>query len=407
MAGTGKTFTYVAMDRTGTRQTGVLTALSEAQARTELARQGLLAELVQEAKPAADPRSALEAQVVAPVIAGVRTEHLVAFFRQLGAMIRAGVPMVQALETLGSSAPGRLGTAIGEMQQNVLAGRSLSEAMERYPEAFTPLQVNIMKVGEQGGMMDRSIATLHNYLEREVRLRNQFKWATFYPKALIIVATIIIFAANILISLVSNFTGGPRLYLGGPLASPLFLAAFGGALLGLWLFFRIGSRVPQVRMFLHRLYLAIPYFGTTVHMLVMSKFARGFAALYSGGVPIGQSIRLAADACGNDYMAERIRVAADQIEEGRGVADSFAMTGVFSQIALDMARTGESTGSLDALFEHMANQSEEEADVRLRKSTLVLTTVVLILVLLLVGWTIISFWTSYFGRMGYQEALGD
>lgn len=395
-----RTFTYIAVDTQGARQTGVVQGLSEGHAREQLAKRGLLVEFVREGTSESPERSTFVKHVAAPLVGRVGYEAQLSFFRQLASMHKAGVPLVQALDTLSQSSKHvKLRKVIADLRDTVLEGKMISEGMEKYPEVFSSLQVNLVRAGEQGGVLDHSLVHLNAYLQREVRLRNEIKSKTFYPKLLIAVAVLIIVGANMLITYFSSHTGGPQFLLESPLTNPKVLAWLIPTIVVLWLFFRYGPVNDRVRRNLHAFYIYIPYFGQTLHMLAMAKFGRAFSALYSGGVQIGKSIQLAADACGNDYLREKIYPSAQWIQEGRGIAESFDKTGAFTLVALDMASTGEHTGNLDAMFGHMAEQYEEEADVRLEKSTKVLSVVVLIIALVLVAYTVIRWYMNYFGIM--------
>lgn len=394
-----KSFTYIAMDRRGERQTGSLSATTEAQARDQLTRQGLLVEHVSEAAPPA-ARSTFQKNVAGPLVGKVPYDDLSAFFRQLAAMHRAGVPLVQSLDTLAKSTRhNKLRTVVEAMRAKVAEGGRISETMDEYPEVFSALQVALIKAGEQGGVLDKSLDQVNEYLQREIKLRNQIKAFTFYPKLLLAVTAIIVIAANLIIAAIASKTGGPRMFLEMPFLQPGVLMWLVPALVCIYLFFRLGVHSPKLLPGIHRFFLGIPYFGHTLHMLAMAKFGRAFAALYAGGVPMGRSIRLAADSSGNEHIRQSIYPAAGKIEEGAGVAKTLAETGAFTDVALEMTATGEQTGNLDGMLDHMATYYEGEAEVRVEKSAKTTAMIVLIFALLLVAYGIINFWTGYFGTI--------
>ncbi|MGI8924388.1 MAG: type II secretion system F family protein [Fimbriimonadales bacterium] len=400
-----KSFTYIAMDRRGERQTGSLSATTEAQARDQLTRQGLLVEHVSEAAPPAT-RSIFQKNVAGPLVGKVPYDHLSGFFRQLAAMHRAGVPLVQALDTLAKGTRhNKLRAVVEAMRARVVSGGKISEVMDEYPEVFSALQVALVKAGEHGGVLDKSLDQVNEYLQREIKLRNQIKSYTFYPKLLLAVAAITVIVANIIIAVIASQTGGPRMFLEMPFLQPGVLMWLVPALVGAFLFFRLGVHNPKLLPAIHKFFLGIPYFGHTLHMLAMAKFGRAFAALYAGGVPMGNSIRLAADSSGNEHIRQSIYPAAGKIEEGAGVAKSMAETGAFTDVALEMAATGEQTGNLDGMLDHMAAYYEGESEVRVEKSAKTTATVVLIIVLLLVAYGIMMFWINYFG--GIVEMAGE
>ena len=239
-------FTYVAIDKAGARKTGIVNAASENQARDELARLGLLVEVVREGK-ADEERSTFATQIAGPLIGKVSYEHQLTFFRQLASMHKAGVPLVQSLDTLAKSTrSGKLKQVIEDMRSHVLEGKNISEAMEKYPEVFSPLQVNLIRAGEQGGVLERSLVQLTDYLQREIRLRNEIKTKTFYPKVLIAVSVLIIVGANFVIGYFASTSGGPAMFLESPLLNPRVLAWLIPLVIILFLFFRYGPQNPKI-----------------------------------------------------------------------------------------------------------------------------------------------------------------
>ncbi len=392
-----RTFTYVAVDPNGTRLTGLVEADSPVQARDRLVKLGYKVLSVQEGV-AQSPRdrSPLVKAVFAPLVGRVNYESLLNFFLQLEAMHRAGVLLVRALETLGNQTRHpKLRVVIREMRAGVLEGRPLSETMEKYPEVFSPLQVNLVRVGEEGGMLDRSLRLICDYLSHEIAIRNVIRAGTFYPKFVVGFSIVLVLAANSLISLISAKTGGPAFLLYNPLLDSDVLIWLIPILVFLVLFVRVGLQNPRIRMMWDWFWLKVPYVGGTLKMLAMAKFGRALSALYSGGVPLAKALVLSADSCGNEYIRWNIHPAAINIQEGKGIAESLARTGVFSQMALDMCATGEETGNLDSMWRHVADMYESEARVRVKKSTYVLLVAVFLVIAALVFYILLSFYTGY------------
>ncbi|HWP32083.1 MAG TPA: type II secretion system F family protein [Fimbriimonadales bacterium] len=394
-----KTFTYVALDKSGSRTTGVLEAPSESAARMQLQNMGLLVETLQEGKIESDKRGALSKHVVGPIIGKVSLEVLERFYSQLWSMYRAGVPLVQALDTLAASqTSGKMRHVVKDLRDFVLEGKKLSQGMEKYFEVFGPLQISLVKVGEKAGALENSFAQIRDYLRREIELRNAIKRYTFYPKIVVAFAILMPIFVNIIVSSIASARGG--------LAIPIFslagqwwfwyLVFIAG---GIYIFFRWGIQYAPIKYFYDNILLALPYIGSTVHMLTMAKFSRAFSALYGGGVPIADAVVLSADACGNEVIRRKILPAARWLQEGKGIGASFEKTGAFTSIALQMTYTGERSGNIEAMMDSMAEQYEDEAAVRLQKSTQVITLAVYLLVAALVAYILIQFWTGYISKV--------
>ncbi|RMG26871.1 MAG: type II secretion system F family protein [Armatimonadetes bacterium] len=391
-----KTFSFIAIDRNGSRTTGVIEAPSEKAARDRLVGQGYLVEFLQEGKAAKPGRPAVVRHVVGPMFGRVNLESLERFFAQLHSMYKAGVHLHQALETLGeNSRHPVLRSVIRDLKTFVLEGRMMSEGMEKYPEVFTPLQVSLVRAGERGGTLERSLKEISEYLKREIKLRNQIKRATFYPKLILAVLIVLPLVANAAVSAIAARTGGPAFTILS-ITSSIWFWVFAGFVLFFWLFFsRVLLPIPAVRWVWDLVVVVTPYVGSTIRMLTMARFARAFGALYGGGIPLATSVVLAADACGNEYLRRRMYPAARMIQEGRTVTEAFASTHAFTPVTLDMTATGEKSGNLDSILDHVAEQYEDEAEVRLEKMPRVLGVLLLLIAGAVVAYIVVSFYTQY------------
>lgn len=349
--------------------------------------------------PPIEPRSKVASEIVGPLINRPTLSALHFFFRQLATMLHAGVPMVQALDTLsGQSSDLRLRGVIRECRDHVAEGRPISAGLQRYPEMFTPLMLSLIRVGEQGGVLERSCRQLADYLQYEIELRNLVRRLTFYPKLTIFASILIVLVANAIIGSVGGGAG-----ISTPLTTPSTWLWLGPLLVGTFLFVRLGLNNPRVRYAWEQFVLALPYFGTTMRQVAMARFGRAFGALYAGGVPVAETMRLAADACGNEFIRSHLHPLAPRLEEGARITDTLRMAGVFSPIVLDMVNTGETTGNVDTMLEKMAEFYEDDAKVRSTQSAYAFGVFALLAVGIYVGYVAFNFYSQYAGGM-FQTA---
>jgi len=182
------------------------------------------------------------------------------------------------------------------------------------------------------------------------------------------------------------------------LSSPLTTLStwfwLGPLLIALFLFFKVGLANPRIKYNWDSIGTNLPGIGTMLKELSAAKFGRAFGALYKGGVPLQKAMKMAADACGNEYLRAKIYPAARGMEDGEGIAATFAATGAFSPIVLDMVATGERTGNLEQMVEKMAEFYEDEATVRATQVATWVGVIVFLFVALYIGWIIISFYTG-------------
>ncbi len=345
--------------------------------------------------PPVGPRSYVATNVVGPLVGKVSLTNLMFFFRQFGTMVDAGVPIVQSLDTLaGQSRDPRLTRVIVEMKGHVLEGRPISAAMQRYPEIFSPLHVSLIRAGEEGGFLATSCKQVAEYLDQEIRIRNQYKRALFMPKMTVFASIFIIAAANWVIA---TYTTGKGIW--SPLTQISTWIILGPLLIGIFLFFRVGLSNPRIRYNWDGFIIRIPYLGNTLKQFAMAKFGRAFGTLYSGGVSIPKSIQLAADACGNEYLRAQIHPASKKLESGVGITETLQNTNAFTPIVMNMMHTGETTGNLDSMLTKVSEYYEDEAEVRSQQLGKVVGVVAIILVGIYVLMILIKFYTGYFSGM--------
>ena len=345
--------------------------------------------------PPVEPRSYVATNVVGPIVGKVPLSQLMFFFRQFGTMLEAGVPMVQSLETLaGQGRDPRLTHIVREIKEHVLAGRPISAGMQRYPEVFTPLQVSLLRAGEEGGFLPDSLKQLANYVEQEIAIRNAYKKALFMPKLTVIGSIVIIGLANLFIS---TQTSGATIW--SPLTQIAVWVILGPILVGLWLFFKVGLANPAIRYQWDKFTLKVPYLGQTLKQFSMAKFGRAFGALYAGGVPVHKCMELAGDACGNEYLRASIHPAGRNLKEGTGLTETFQQTQAFTPIVMDMVHAGEVTGNVDQMLTKVSEYYEDEAEVRSQQLGKIVGAAAIVAVSIYVLIILVKFYTGYFNSM--------
>ncbi len=344
-----------------------------------------------ETPPSTEPRSKFMTEVVGPLVNKISLTHQIMLFRQLHTMLKAGVPIVQTLDTLaGQTHDLRLKSVVWELKGHAMEGRPISAGLQRYPEMFSPLIVSLMRVGESGGMLENSCKQIADYLDREIELRNLVRRVTIYPKLVLGTSMVVILAANFLMKYL-NVKGG----LSSPLTDLSTWIILGPILIGLFLFNRVGLANPRIRFNYDQLVLRVPYFGITIQQLCMARFGRAFGALYAGGVAVPEALKLGADACGNEYMRACLHPLFKRLEEGDGIHETLRSSGVFSPIVLDMIHTGETTGNINEMLTKMAEFYEDESKMRSTQSAYAIGVFALVVVGVYVGFIVFQFYSQY------------
>lgn len=342
--------------------------------------------------PSTEQRSYVATSVVGPLVGKVSLTNLSFFFSQLATMLDAGVPLVQALDTLSTQQRDpKFKTILREMKGHVEAGRPISAGMQRYPEVFSPVMLSLVRSGEEGGFLDDALKTTAEYLEREIELNNLYRRVTFYPKLQIAASMLIIIGANAIISSIKPGAQG----LSSPLTTWTTWIWLGPLIIAAFLFARVGLANFQVKYMWDTFVSNVPYLGPTLRQIAMARFGRAFGALYKSGVPMSRALTLGADACGNEFLRARIYPAQQALERGEGVTETLKSTHAFSPIVMDMVGTGEKTGNLDQMLGKMSEYYEQESHTRSIQLGQVFGVLVGLGVAIYIGFIIISFWSGY------------
>lgn len=392
------TFRYVAQTQDRREVRGTVQASSRLEAMDTLRREGYwVLELFVEPEPTT-PLTATHKKVWQPLFGGIPLKAQAVFFRQLATMLSAGVPLYQALDTLSNQrVHPRLRRAIIEIRNSVLAGERIGDAFDHHPALFSPIVRALIRVGETAGALERTLRQIADYLENELELRRLIRRVTFYPKLVLFFAILIPGIVPALITILGGQGGQPVGQVIGGIAwtyLKIFLAVF-----AVWAVYRLAMQSHSLRVAWGALVVSLPWIGFTNKQLALARFARALSALYGAGIPLSQAIDYSVDACGNDYLAERLKPTASKLEAGRGIAESLREARVLPDMVMDMVVTGENTGEIGSMMDKVAEYYEEEGKLRSQQAGYALGVALFLGVAIYVAITVIQFYTGYFSAI--------
>lgn len=413
-------FAYTGRDRSGRTVQGVVEADNSAIAVGRVREQGVEVERLRPVAPSrrdAGIARRIAENVVYPAVSGVPLKALAVFFRQLATLINAGIPLYQALTTLEHQTKNaKLQGILRDGHRHVLEGGRLSEVLERYNWVFSPLQIEMIRAAEHGGMMDQMLSRVADYLEQEIELRRLISRLTLYPKLTLLVALMVLGKSCFLDTQTLFVPAVARLVLGGMgkdqyTAIDYFWDTLGFlAIASLCVFVVIAAfrvtlfQSEPARVALERFKQAIPGLGTVSRQFALAKFGRAFGALYAGGLPLSTAITVAGEASGSRVLARAAGRAVRASERGAPLSQAFRETGAFPPMVLDMLHTGEQTGNLDAMMNKVAEYLEGEAEARAHLYSNIFAVAVGLAVAMMVGFAIIRFYMGMAGNL--QNAVG-
>ena len=360
-------YTYTVRDRTGREITGSLEADSADALTGKLRQMGYFVVSVEEVKTSFTKRQ------IRIFGARVKSKEITIFTRQFATMINAGLPLTKCLNILSQQTESQvLSDVITDCQKEVEAGRSLSEALSKHPEAFSDLYVAMVRAGELGGMLDDVLLRVANQLERDTEIRQKIKSAMTYP--LVVLAITIVVVALMLMFVVPRFA---KMFteLGGKLPTYTqflvnvshFLAGWGGlvviaAIIGLVIGYRRVRATDKGRMTIDRIKLRLPIAGTLFHKTAMSKFSRTLGTLISSGVPILGALEITGETTGNMVVTKALDEVRAGVKEGETIAHPLTQADVFPPMVTQMIAIGEETGALDVMLAKVSEFYDSEVN---------------------------------------------
>ncbi len=332
------------------------------------------------------------------------------FCRQLGAMVNAGVGIIEALEIVAEQMPNkRLSEAVAEVAKSVSEGTSLSEAMASRADVFPELVINLVAVGEETGELDRALLRASEYYEKLAMIKSKIKSASFYPIFVLVIATVIV--TGILYFLVPTFA---QIYasMGGALPLPTqILINISNALrenilyvIGFIVIFSIAFRTAYKRSYgfrraVHAFILRSPKFGDLALKSAMAKFGRTMATLFASGVSIERALEVAGKVAGNLVIKEAVDQVQKEVTEGQAMWSSMEKTGRFPKLIVAMVKVGEETGRLDEMLDTIARFYEDEVDRTVEGLITLIEPLLIVILGTIVGGILIALYMPIF-KMG-------
>lgn len=305
----------------------------------------------------------------------VTSRDLVIFTRQLSTMVSAGVPLTGALATLEDQSENKyFKKVINSVQHDVEGGQSIGESLEKFPNVFNDVFVNMVKAGEEGGILDEILKRLATQMEKNETIRKKIKSASTYPK---VVGGITLIAFFGVMNVIVPKIGAILLDLGGPDAklppltqAMLVISAFSKKyaipiiILTAIIIYVLNRYVktPKGKYQLHSLLLKIPVLKEVISKIAIARFARTFSSLLAAGVTILDSLQVTAGAIGNKVIEKELLEAATEVKAGHQLSEPLSQSPHFPKIVSQMIAIGEETGEIDIILVKVADFYEEEVD---------------------------------------------
>jgi type IV pilus assembly protein PilC len=319
----------------------------------------------------------------------VKANDFLLFNQQLAALLRAGIPILQAITMLRRRAASvRLRVVLEEVEDAIRGGAALSQAFAAQGATFPRIYTASILAGERSGALDEVLSRYVNYMRRSVGLRRKIRGALAYPAFLLFACLgMVIFLTTFVVPRMSDLFSGFGNNL--PTITVIVLAISGWMMrnaiwvvpavivgsIGLF----IWSRTPSGRLVIDRAMLKLPLAGKLMVQMTASQAARSLATLLAGGITIVESWEIAAESITNLELRHRSSAILSLIREGRSFTESLETAKWMPELAVDMIGIGERSGSLREMLDEVATFYEAESEVRLEQLTTTLEPAILVL----------------------------
>ncbi len=388
-------FTYEALNRQGQSITGKVVADNTADAYEKLREAGVVVTNLSELKSKNKKKGGKK----------VTLADMSLFSRQLAAMIGAGIPVTQAMNTLVAQTTNpTLANAVKDIATDVEGGAALSEAFLAQRPVFSDLYCSMVAAGEMGGMLDKTLLAMSNQLHKDKQLKDSIKSATSYPKMVgMLAVVIVIFMLIFMVPTFQGMTEGATdiifitqmIYNLSDLMREKWFIVFPAIALVIFLIIQL-IKTPPVQHFWENHKMKAPIVGELISKTIYARFCRIFATLVAGGVTAVKALETAGPTSGSKLVEAAVTKAIEDVENGRTIHEALDEPKIFPPMVISMIAIGEEAGSLPVMLDKVAEFYEEDVESIAKNLGSVLEPIMLVGLGSVVGFLIIALYLPVF-----------
>lgn len=379
-------FDYKAFNKSGGNESGIVESDSAKAARALLKKRGLMVREINEKN--STKVNAQSTALFSSFKQRVSAKDISLITRQLASLIKANIPIVEALSALvEQSTNEKIKSVLSEVKEEVNEGRSLGRAMSAHPKVFDHIFVNMVEAGEASGTLTMVLLKLADLKEAQVRLKNKVISGMMYPVLMMVVGVVLViglfgFVIPKIAEVIVNMNRPIPIYTKIILSASDFLIAywwliFGTAFISIYSFLRY-IKTPKGIVKWHTFKLEAPLFGEMTRMVTMTRFASTMSTLLSSGVPILTAMNITKNLMDNLIIEKAVDSARANITEGQSIAEPLRKSGEFPPLMIHMIAIGERTGELPQMLTNVAETYEEQFNATVERMTALLEPVMII-----------------------------
>jgi type II secretory pathway component PulF len=414
-------FAYKARRRSGEVVQGVLDVADRSAALVQIERLGLFPVMVDGSKTATAAAAATEraerngnaqSSLMPAAIRGLRRkrtpklQELATFTQQLSNLLKCGMPLTVALQSMGHLETKGIPSDVSKLlKQDVMEGRSLSDALAKQPEIFSDLYINMVRAGEQSGALVEVLLRLAGHFERFAEVQSKFTSALIYPCIVACVGLVIVvfFMTFMLPKFMTIFQG---LKVPLPLATRVLMNISHmfshywwlmiSVVLAIGVLFNRFKATDQGKRKIDSWKMNAPVIGKAVRLNMFGQFARTLSTLLINGVPVLNALKITEQIIPNIMVKEAIAKTREEVTDGKTIAQPLARSKLFPQLMIDLLKIGEETGDVPGALQNIAETYENELSLQLRVMTNLIEPAMIIIMACGVGGLLFSILSAMF-----------
>ena len=405
MATATKSFEYAVRDKAGKVVRGRIEASNQAAVANRLRTMGMAPISINEVQT-----TGLQREISIPGFEKkVKLKDLAVMSRQMATMVSAGLSLLRTLAILAEQTENpALAKVLAQVRNDVETGRSLSSAMAKHKEAFPPLMINIIRAGETGGFLEKSLLGVADNYESEVKLRSTIKSAMTYPVVVFFIAILAVVGMLLfIVPVFQNMFEG----LGGDLPwATQFLVDLSAVMKWLAPVLAVAAVVfsawwskhkndESIRAKVDPVKLKLPVFGKLFQKVAIARFSRNFGTMMGAGVPILQALDIVGETSGNYEIERAVKQVQESVRTGQSLSGPLAEHPVFPPMVVQMMAVGEDAGALETMLDKISQFYDEEVQATTEQLTSLIEPLMIVVLGSVIGGMIVALYMPIFSVM--------
>ncbi len=385
-------FKYSAKDKEAKSVTGRISADNKEAVIEELRKRQLIIISVNPVKKSVFSQSSTTKKV--------KPDDVVIFSRQLATMVDAGIPILQGLNALKDQVTNpTFQKALATMEADIRHGSSLSAAFAKHPAIFDTLFVNMVKVGETGGVLSAVLDRISSYMEKTLKLQRKVKSALIYPA--VVVSMAIIITIVLLVKVVPTFAGiydsfdrelpaMTQMLIGISDALKHYLLWYIGGIVIIVFILKQWHKTDKGAEVIDGSILKMPIFGDLLRKVAISRFSRTLATLIQSGVPILESLDIVGKTIGNRVLENVIDDVKNNVRQGESLDAPLVKSGVFPPMVTRMIAIGEKSGQMEKMLLKISEFYDDQVDAAVDGLTSIIEPLIIGVLGVVIGFIVIA-----------------